>query len=223
MYILYNKIVSSKERGENMRKRYKILFMLIIATIIFNTATTVKAVDCYKNWYVYSSGCSNCDDSTYSSSQRDNCSGKHKRQNGIKLCSLCLSGMSSCATYYKCGFSDYNCLAYALGKNTVQSWTWPASWGYGPTLTVFKSWIKAKGYTCTTDMLEVKGNQVILVYVNNGKVVHFARTRTLDGNSIAGAKTISKWGACSLYTTSKLSNPYKSTSGYGSLKLYCYK
>lgn len=203
------------------KKQMLIVFTIIMSIIIVDT-TRARAADCYKNWYV-TSGCSSCGDSTYSSEQTDSCYGKHKRQNGIKLCSSCLSKMSACATYYKRGFSDYNCLAYALGKNGVQSWTWPSSWGEGPTLAVFKSWIKNKGYSCTTTLTEASGDDVIFVYVNNNRVVHFSRAKTLDGNAVSGAKTISKWGACSLYTTSTINNPYKTASGYGSMKLICYK
>ena len=205
-----------------LNKKQIFFVCILILSINITDATRVNAADCYQSWY-RNSGCSKCDDYTYNSDQTDSCPAKHKRQNGIKLCSSCLLNQSSCATYYKRGFSDYNCLAYALGKNGVQSWTWPASWGDGPTLAVFKTWIRHKGYSCTTSLSEVSGSEIIFVYVNNNKVVHFARARTLDGNAVSGAKTISKWGACSLYTTSTINNPYKASSGYGSMKLICYK
>lgn len=199
---------------------------LFALTVSLSVSIVVNATDCYKTWY-RSTSCSSCDDSTYNSDQRDSCSGKHKRQNGIKLCSTHISSISSKATYYKRGFSDYNCLAYALGKNSVQSWTWPSSWGStGPTLATFKTWISNKGYSYTTNSSKATGTNIIYVYgiTSNGKtyVQHFSRKYTLDGKTVNGAATISKWGACSLYTTST-KDPYKSTSGYGNLVLTCYK
>lgn len=206
-----------------MRNRIikRMVVFLAAVSIVLSSTNLVKAVQCYKNWYV-TSNCSNCDDSTYNNTQTDNCSGKHSRQNGIKLCSAHLSVMSSVATYYKRGFSDYNCLAYALGKNDVQSWTWPSSWGDGPSLSTFKNWISGKGYSYTTNASFATGKNIIYVYVNNNKVVHFARKYTLDGQSVSGAATISKWGACSLYKTTN-TNPYNSGSGYGTMQLICYK
>lgn len=194
-------------------------FMTVV--MVLSSTCFVKAVQCYALWYK-PSDCSSCDDSAYNNSQTDSCSAKHPRQNGIKLCSTHLSNMSSSASYYKRGFSDYNCLAYALGKNEVQSWTWPSSWGYGPSLSTFKNWISEKGYKYTTNASQASGKNIIYVYVNNNKVVHFARKYTLDGQSVSGAATISKWGACSLYKTTN-TNPYKSGSGYGTLQLICYK
>lgn len=197
---------------------------IVIFTLFFSLVinSVVMGADCYRNWYRYSI-CSSCDDNDYNSSQTDSCLGKHPRQNGIKLCNNCLSNMSPVANYYKRGFSDYNCLAYALGKNGVQTWTWPTSWGNsGPTLSTFKSYIKAKGYTCTDSLTNAAGTNIIFVYASNGYVKHFARKYTLDGRAVAGAATISKWGACSLYTT-KAIEPYTSSSSYGKLALICYK
>ena len=189
--------------------------------MLMGNSIPAYAKDCYKSWYMYTP-CSNCDDSTFNSSQRDSCLLKHKRQNGIKLCSSCRKSVSTKAKYYKRGFSDYNCLAYALGKNGVQSWEWPSSWGTGPSLSTFKKYISNKGYKYTTNKSKATGKSVIYVYALNGTVKHFARKYTLDGKSVDGAATISKWGACSLYTTSTI-DPYTSGSGYGSLVLYCYK
>lgn len=202
--------------------RKKMALIAILLSIVMVNNYVVSAKDCYKIWYV-DSPCTSCDDSKYNSEQTDSCSGKHKRQNGIKLCSSCKEGMSSCATYYKRGFSDYNCLAYALGKNEPQSWTWPASWGDGPTLKTFKKYISNKGYKYTTTPNEATGKEIIYVYVKEGKVAHFARKYTLDGKKVDGAKTISKWGSCSLYTTSIRNNPYTSDAPYGKMKLICYK
>ena len=202
-----------------MKFKIQIIFLL---TLILVTSTEVMAQDCYRNWYARTS-CYTCNDITYNSSQTDSCSSKHPRQNAIKLCSSCQNKLSSHASYYKRGFSDYNCLAYALGYNGVQSWTWPASWGDGPTLATFKSYIAKKGYKYTTDTSKATGKNVFYVYVYNGKVAHFARKYTLDGKSVSGAKTISKWGACSLYTTDVINNPYKDAARYGTNKLICYK
>lgn len=200
--------------------------LLIVSILIFGFfigATNIAvAKDCYRKWYV-NSGCWTCDDNDYNKSQVDNCSVRHPRQNGIKLCTNCKNKLSSHANYYKRGFSDYNCLAYALGTNTVQSWTWPASWKEGPSLTTFKTYIAKKGYQYTTDASKASGKNIIYVYVYNGKVAHFARKYTLNGAKVNGAKTISKWGACSLYTTDVINSPYKDAAHYGTMKLICYK
>lgn len=206
-----------------LQKRFlntSVAFLAIL--VMFNSYAVTEAYDCYKNWYRYST-CALCGDSSYNSSYKDSCAGKHKRQYGIKLCSTHLSTVSNKAKYYKRAHSDYNCLAYALGKCGVQAWTWPSSWGEtGPTLDEFKSYIAGKGYKYTTNSSNATGKKVIYVYVLNGRVKHFARKYNLGGNKVDGAVTISKWGACSLYTTST-TDPYLSTSGYGTLKLTCYK
>ena len=205
-------------------KHGKKLLVTIAMVLVFSVSSVavVSAADCYQVWYRYTS-CSSCDDSLYNTSQTDACSGKHPRQNGIKLCSTHLSAVSTKASYYKRGFSDYNCLAYALGKNNVQSWTWPSSWGStGPTLSTFKTYIANKGYSYTTSASSAKGTEIIYVYAKNGYIQHFARKYTLDGKTVSGAATLSKWGACCLYKTTS-TNPYTLSSGYGSLVLICYK
>lgn len=40
------------------------------------------------------------------------------RQYSYKLCSTCEKSIASNYQYYKRGYVDYNCLAYALGDNT---------------------------------------------------------------------------------------------------------
>lgn len=205
-----------------MVKRKKVLIAFVMLLVVGTSNMVVSAADCYENWYM-SSNCSKCDDSMYNTSQRDGCIGKHARQNGINLCSTHLRGISTQATYYKRGFSDYNCLAYALGNNGVQSWTWPTSWGSnGPTLSTFKSYIAKKGYSYTSNENSASGKDIIYVYSKNGYIRHFARKYTLDGKSVSGAATISKWGGCCLYKTTS-TNPYTSSSEYGSLILICYK
>ena len=207
-------------------KKRRISFILATVFALSITISNVSnAADCYEDWYVQTS-CSRCDDSTYNTTQTDTCSARHPRQNGVKLCSSCIKSVSEHATYYKRGFSDYNCLAYALGYNGVQSWMWPLSWGSsGPTLSEFKTWIKNRGYNYTADIKRLRylpaGTNIIHVYAKDGYVQHFARTLTLDGQYVAGANNISKWGACSLYT-SNLSDPYTASSPYGSHVLYCY-
>ncbi len=202
------------------RKILVALFMVCILSIV--NINVVSAADCYRDWY-RSTSCTACDDSLFNASQTDSCSGKHPRQNGIKLCTTHTKQISTQATYYKRGFSDYNCLAYALGKNGVQEWVWPDSWGYtGPTLSVFKNYISGEGYKYTTNANQATGTDIIYVYAKDGYVQHFSRAYTLDGKKVSGAATISKWGSCSLYTTST-TDPYASTSGYGNLVLLCYK
>ncbi len=205
--------------------RYKKKLLTVMALVLaFSTvgASVVSAKDCYKKWYKYVN-CVSCDDSQYDSSQTDTCSGKHPRQYGIKLCSTHLKEMSTKASFYKRGYSDYNCLAYALGKNGVQSWLWPAEWGdAGPSLAAFKKYIENKGYTCTTSASAATGKEVIYAYSKNGHVVHFSRKYTLDGKAVSGAATLSKWGSMSLYKTTII-DPYASTSIYGYLAFICYK
>lgn len=199
-------------------------FISLIATILIistSAVIVVSAADCYTDWYATVS-CTGCDDSLFNTTQTDSCSAKHPRQNGIKLCSSHIKATSTQATYYKRGFSDYNCLAYALGKNGVQSWVWPSTWGAGPTLKVFKEYIKAKGYNYTTNENNATGTDIIYVYAINGYVKHFARGYTLDDKKVSGAATISKWGRACLYKTTT-TDPYASTSLYGDLVLICYK
>ena len=86
----------------------------------------------------------------------------------------------------------------------------------------FVVYIKNKGYSYTMDASAATGTDVIYVYAKNNYIQHFSRGYTLDGQKVSGAATISKWGACSLYTTST-TDPYTSSSGYGNLVLICYK
>lgn len=207
-----------------MRSKRRKIIAIIAMILVVNIAgeAVAYAADCYADWYVTVS-CSSCSDSQYNTSYKDSCSAKHPRQYGVKLCSTHINTMSTKATYYKRGHSDYNCLAYALGENGVQSWTWPSNWGStGPTLAQFIVYIKKKGYSYTMDASAATGKNVIYVYAVNDYIQHFSRKYTLDGQSVSGAATISKWGACSLYKTTTI-DPYKSTSGYGSLVLICYK
>ncbi|MEE0884885.1 MAG: hypothetical protein U0L59_06620 [Faecalimonas sp.] len=194
----------------------------MVLVVSMASEITVGAADCYTAWYgtLY---CSSCDDSKYDTTQTDSCAGKHPRQYGLKLCSTHINSISTQASYYKRGYSDYNCLAYALGENGVQSWTWPSNWGTtGPTEVQFIVYIIKKGYSYTLDPSEATGTDVIYVYAKNGYIQHFSRGYTLGGQKVSGAATISKWGACSLYTTTT-SDPYTSSSSYGELVLTCYK
>ena len=214
------------KRRNKMNKKFingtGIVFALALICSLFVNSIYASASVCYKSNYV-SSWCSLCDANTYSDTQRDSCAGKHCRQNGVKFCSTHKNGISKEANYYKRGFSDYNCLAYALGDNSPGAWEWPTSWGEsGPTTATFKKYIKAKGYTYTTNYNELSGKNVIYVYGKNGYVQHFARKYTLDGKAVSGANTISKWGAGCLYSTSSVT-PYEDGCIYGSLMMYCYK
>lgn len=205
-------------------QKEKIVFIISMIVVFSMVNTTIyKGADCYTDWYV-SSDCWFCDDSTYNTTQVDSCTSAHPRQNGIKLCWLCKNTISSEATYYKRGFSDYNCLAYALGINSVQSWMWPSDWGQtGPTLEEFEKYISKWGYKCTMDLTEITGKEIIFVYAKDGYIKHFARKYTLDGKELEGVKAISKWGACSLYTNENAIDPYESNCIYGRLVTICYK
>lgn len=204
--------------------RIKNLLGLIAMVLVVGIAseTVAYAATCYREWYV-TVPCSSCNDSDYNTSQTDSCTGKHPRQYGVKLCSSHINANSTQASYYKRGHSDYNCLAYALGKNGVQSWTWPSNWGStGPSQAQFIVYIKKQGYSYTMDPSKATGTDVIYVYEKNGYIKHFSRGYTLDGQKVSGAATISKWGACSLYKTTTI-DPYTSSSEYGELVLTCYK
>lgn len=204
-----------------IKKRNIVVLLAMILVASTGIESVASAASCYTNYY-RSRPCSSCDDSSFNEELTDSCSAKHPRQYGIKLCSSCRNGMSTQATYYKRGYSDYNCLAYALGYNGVQSWEWPTSWGTGPTESQFIVYIKNKGYSYTLNENNATGTNVIYVYGVNGYVKHFSRGYTLDGKKVSGAATISKWGPGSLYTTST-TYPYTAASGYGNLVMTCYK
>ena len=183
----------------------KIMVSLLALFLVFNTDNINANALCYKTYYITDTGCASCNDTiNYDNSQKDNCLFQHSREYGIKLCYADLHVLSDYATFYKRGYVDYNCLAYALKKNSPNSWTWPSEWGQRPSVDVVKKYFKDKGYYINTNYNLNIGNDVIYVYANNGAVTHFARKYTLDGNSINGVKTISKCGAAALYTTSTI-------------------
>lgn len=173
-------------------KKRVIVALTMILVVSMSSEVVASAAGCYATWYSYVP-CSSCDDSSYNSTQTDTCTGKHPRQHGIKLCSSCLKRMSTKASYYKRGHSDYNCLAYALGENGVQSWTWPSNWGAtGPSEAQFIVYIIKKGYSYTLDPSKATGTEVFYVYAVDGYIQHFSRKYTLDGKQVSGAATISK-------------------------------
>lgn len=207
-----------KNNHKLLVKLMKTLLSVTIITAVF--CDSVNA-DCYAAYYI-NSGCSACGAPVYNSEQKDNCSQHHKRQYSIKFCSNCKNVVSKSAEYYKRGYVDYNCLAYALGKNAPCSWEWPVKWGSGPTVEEFIYYIIDKGYSYANQAGIAYGKNIIYVYAENGRVKHFARKYTLDGKELSGYTTISKWGKASLYKTKSI-NPYTDTSGYGKMVLVCYK
>lgn len=126
-------------------------------------------------------------------------------------------------TYYKRGYSDYNCLAYAMGNNT--KWYWP--WGSkNPTVKQTKDWLKSKCKYKIADKNKKSGLDkfVICVYTNNsGRVTHFSRTTKLNGKSLGNKiACVSKWGRCELFTH-KTRNPYKKNGIYGELSFIAHR
>lgn len=217
--------VDAEEEQELKRTRiYRVLVVVVSALSLLVNVNVAEAMECYKEfWAVYR--CSSCEDTAKDSKMTDSafCSGRHGRQYGVKLCTHCKNVKSNCASFYKRGYTDYNCLAYALGRNGVQSWVWEKNWGQiGPTLDEFKKYISKRGYKYTTDGNKATGKKIFYVYAQSGHVKHFARKYTLDGKKVSGAATLSKWGNGALYGTAS-TDPYNFDSGYGKLALICYK
>ncbi|MCH5265131.1 MAG: hypothetical protein J1F02_04475 [Lachnospiraceae bacterium] len=143
------------------------------------------------------------------------------RQYGIKFCTTHKNAISSAAVFYKRGYTDYNCLAYALKKNFVNSWDWPQEWGNKASLTDVKAYLSKNGYTYffePSNYLRASGDIIYIYGTDSSNVLHFARHTTLGGNALSGVAIISKWGAGSLYTNTNYS-PF--TSAYGSLLGVC--
>lgn len=120
-------------------------------------------------------------------------------------------------TYYKRGYADYNCLAYAMGNNTT--WYWP--WGQvNPTISEAKKWFTNNCHYWVADKNAKNGltKYVIYVYANSqGRVTHFARTTKINGEALSrGVDCVAKWGQSELFTH-KTRDPYKKNGIYGSI------
>lgn len=126
-------------------------------------------------------------------------------------------------TYYKRGYNDYNCLAYAMGNNTQWYWPWGTS---NPTIQQAKNWLKNKCKYKIADKDKKSGlsKYVICVYANTqGKVTHFARTTKINGNTLGkNIACVAKWGQCELFTH-KSRNPYKKNGLYGAISFIAHR
>lgn len=114
-------------------------------------------------------------------------------------------------TYYKRGYADYNCLAYALGDTSRWIWPWGSS---NPSTDTVKTYLKNLDYTVTSTSGSSKKKLRMVVYSLNGGVTHFSRTTS---NTTCRAK----WGACELFSHSNL-DPY-TNNVYGKYCLKAYK
>lgn len=189
---------------------------------------TRKTVD-YKKYYKFVE-CKECEVG-YDENDKD--SKGNPRQYGVKLCDKHKEKMADNAFFYEYGYTDYNCMAYALGKNEPCSWVWPSSWGKFADVKEVTKYFKWRGYTVEdfdeTKYEEYKAKNAILVYgymssmYDEYKITHFARVKPLDGEELPdNQKTISKWGQAAIYTTQDI-NSYGVYSGYGQCVLVCYK
>lgn len=176
--------------------------------------------------------CRDCEKAKYDPNQLD--SFKHKRMYGIKFCQYHQKNTSEEAEFVEQGYTDYNCLAYALGDIQPCNWMWPSSWGDHPNVDVVKDYFEKNGYTTEAynkkDEMKYKDKKSIYVYaVKNDKeddkkyeVVHFGRTDQVDGSDIGDYAEVSKWGMGAIYKTKNV-NGFTPKSGYGECVLVCYK
>lgn len=208
--------------AEKRKIFFKIMKQLLAVILVISLFSHRVYAECYTKYY-RKVGCSLCSGSDFDTSQRDSCKQKHERQYSIKLCSKHKNQESKSAEYYKRGYIDYNCLAYALGCNYPCSWEWEYEWGeIGPTIEEFIYYIIKKGYSYANQASIAYGKKIIYVYAKDGHVKHFARKYTLDGKELSGYATISKWGRAALYKTKSI-DPYETSSIYGKMVLVCYK
>lgn len=168
--------------------------------------------------------CRSCE-TGFDNSQKD--SYGRSRQYGTKFCKICKNNLSKEAVFYKRGYTDYNCMAYAMGKNSKCSWMWPNEWGDKPSINTVKNYFSTKGYKVVNydskSWSTYKSKKAIFVYAKDSVVTHFARVCTLDGKFLSDTKTISKWGKGALYTTPSM-DPYNGgKTPYGKCSFVCYK
>ena len=182
----------------------------------------------FKKYYKYVD-CKDCE-TKYDENFKDDYG--NPRQFGVKMCTKHQNNISDEAAFYDYGYTDYNCLAYALGDTNPCSWKWPASWGSHPGKKQVERYFKWRSYTVEDydkDKIEYyKSKRAIFVYgynstiVNSYIITHFGRVDDINGNLVQGADTVSKWGTGAIYTT-KSANPYNGINGYGECVMVCYK
>lgn len=181
----------------------------------------------FRNYY-RSTNCAECNWKLFDDSQKD--SEGNSRQYGIKLCEKHKKEMAEESEFIEHGFTDYNCMAYAVGETGPCSWMWPASWGAAPKAPKVKQYFEENGYTTEdydpSKIKEYKEKDAIFVYgVKYGPlsiIQHFGRANALNGIDIGDNATASKWGSYAIYETKDV-NCYKGSSGYGECSFVCYK
>jgi hypothetical protein len=70
--------------------------------------------------------CRDCEKARFDENFKD--SFGNKRQFGIKFCNYHINNTAPEAEFVDYGYTDYNCLAYALGETGPCMWMWPSSW-----------------------------------------------------------------------------------------------
>lgn len=192
------------------RKNIFVKCMAIMISFVFIFVRSENAKAVLFNYYpCFCHSCTNSFDQSYLDSNG------RPRQYGIKLCGTHLSEKSNAATFYKRGYADYNCLAYALKNNSPNAWYWPEHWGSQPSLSVVGMTLANNGYSYifpANDFSHAGGDVIFIYGTSQNCVTHFARRTNLSGNYVSGAATISKFGVGSLYTTSN-TNPFKGDYG----------
>lgn len=207
----------------------KTIFLTSIALACSIGISTIALGGGYSfRMYYRGTDCTECEWKHYDDSQKD--SYGNSRQYGLKLCDSHLKEYTKDCTFLDYGYSDYNCMAYAIGKTGPCEWEWPASWGASPTVPTVKKYFEKLGYT-TEDYDEdnlngYKEKDAIFVYgIKYGPqivVQHFSRANALDGTDIGNNATASKWGCYAIYKTKDV-DCYKRSMGYGECAFVCYK
>lgn len=204
-----------------------IILAVIISIIAFPTAVQAAKSN-FKKFYKYVE-CKQCE-TKYDENYKD--SYGNPRQFGVKMCEEHQNNMSTEASFYDYGYTDFNCLAYALGEDKECNWKWPASWGSHPSKNQVARYFKMRFYNVEnfdeTRVDYYKDKRVIYVYgylsgISGEYIItHFGRTDDIDGNLVEGANTISKWGAGAIYSTKSV-NCYGELCAYGKCIMVCYK
>jgi len=151
--------------------------------------------------------CRDCEKARFDENFKD--SFGNKRQYGIKFCNYHINNTALEAEFVDYGYTDYNCLAYALGETGPCNWMWPSSWSDKPSVECVNDYFVGEGYTTEAYSEEkqdiYKEKKAIYVYgvkekeSNEYYVVHFARTDLIDGSDIGEYAQVSKWGMGGIY------------------------
>ena len=173
--------------------------------------------------------CRDCGKASFDKNFLDNYG--NYRQYGIDFCKYHMEMTSFEAEFVETGYTDNNCLAYAVGDISPCNWMWPKSWSFTPSPEVVKEYFQGDGYT-TEDYNKAnislyKEKKAIFVYAVKNKnkkleVVHFGRADILNGEVPKDYEVVSKWGMGAVYKTKKV-NSFIKDSGYGKCVFVCYK